>query len=119
MDKINLFGYASNDIVYGGSGSGNGDTSQDIDLVQVLENNGFEVNEELQNLYEDNYVVRKPQGFTVIDYSIYELPTSKYSDELIANAKEYSDTDFVVIGRVGGEGYDLPLDMADYEGGDA
>ncbi len=42
--KINLFGYGSRDTVYGGSGSGSGDSSNNITLEQGLTNAGFSVN---------------------------------------------------------------------------
>lgn len=119
VEKVNLFGYISGNIVYGGSGSGSGDSSNNINLVQGLTNSNFAVNEELMQFYMSHYVERQSQGFTGNDYSIYEVPVNEYSDEMINQAKDFSDTAIVVIGRVGGEGYDLPTDMADYIGGDA
>lgn len=117
-DKINVFGYIGNDVVYGGSGSGSGDSSENVSLREGLENSGFEVNGELMDFYAENYVERQSEGFTGNDYSIYEVPVSEYPDELIENAKDYSDTAVFVVGRVGGEGYDLPLEMKEYTGGD-
>ena len=38
--------------------------------------------------------------------------SSLYTDEMMENAKAFSDTAMVVITRVGGEGADLPTDMA-------
>lgn len=35
-----------------------------------------------------------------------------YTDELMSNAKAFSDTAMIVITRIGGEGADLPTDMA-------
>ena len=117
-DKINVFGYIGNDVVYGGSGSGSGDSSENVSLREGLENSGFEVNGELMDFYAENYVERQSEGFTGNDYSIYEVPVSEYPDELIENAKDYSDTAVFVVGRVGGEGYDLPFEMKEYTGGD-
>lgn len=119
VEKVNLFGYISGNIVYGGSGSGSGDSSNNIDFVQGLANSNFEVNEELTKFYEEHYVERQGQGFTGNDYRVCEVPVNEYSEEIINQAKDFSDTAIVVIGRVGGEGYDLPTDMAGYTGGDA
>lgn len=119
VEKVNLFGYVSNDMVYGGSGSGSGDSTGNVSLAQGLAESGFTVNEDLLKFYEENYTERQSEGFTGNDYSIYEVPVSEYPETLLDGAKEYSDTAFVVIGRVGGEGYDLPMDMAGYTGGDA
>lgn len=44
-----------------------------------------------------------------------EPPAARYSQELIDQAKQFSDAAIVTIGRVGGEGLDLPKDM-DAEG---
>lgn len=54
--KINLFGYGSRDTVYGGSGSGSGDSSNNITLEQGLTNAGFSVNPELVSFYNDHFV---------------------------------------------------------------
>jgi beta-glucosidase len=53
------------------------------------------------------------------DYNNYELAKSEYSDELISDAKDFSDTALIVLTRNGGEGGDLPTDTADYVGGAA
>lgn len=45
------------------------------------------------------------------DWTLPEPPVSTYSDDLMSNAKNYSDKALVVITRVGGEGTDLPTDM--------
>ena len=62
--KINLFGYGSRDTVYGGSGSGSGDSSNNITLEQGLTNAGFSVNPELVSFYNDHFVERTGVGFT-------------------------------------------------------
>lgn len=45
------------------------------------------------------------------DWTLPEVPVSEYSDEMIQNAKDFSDTAMIVISRSGGEGADLPHDM--------
>ncbi len=117
--KVNLFGYASNEVIYGGSGSGAGNTADNVTLPQGLTNAGFEVNQELVDFYAERAVARDSSGFSGNDYSVNEVAVSEYSDELMTNAKEFSDVAIVAISRAGGEGGDLPLDMAGYNGGDA
>ena len=113
--KVNLFGYGSRDTVYGGSGSGSGDESNNVTMAQGLTNAGFEVNQELVNFYDDHFVERTGVGYTGNNFDINEPPVSEYSQELLDNAKAFSDVALVVISRLGGEGADLPLDMTPSE----
>ena len=113
--KVNLFGYGSRDTVYGGSGSGSGDESNNVTMAQGLTNAGFEVNQELVDFYDDHFVERTGVGYTGNNFDINEPPVTEYSDELLDNAKAFSDVALVVISRLGGEGADLPLDMTPSE----
>ena len=45
------------------------------------------------------------------DWTLPEVPAADYSDEIMENAKEFSDKAAIVISRTGGEGADLPTDM--------
>ena len=50
--KINLLGYASANPVYGGTGSGGSSyTANRTDFVKAFTDAGFEVNQNLVNLY--------------------------------------------------------------------
>lgn len=109
--KVNLFGYGSRDTVYGGSGSGSGDSSNAVTIAEGLENAGFTVNPELIQFYDENYVERTGVGFTGNNFDINEPSRDQYSDELLANAEAYSDVAIFVVSRLGGEGADLPMDM--------
>lgn len=109
--KINLFGAGSLDTVYGGSGSGSGDSTNNVTLEQGLLNAGFSVNPELVSFYQEHYIERAGVGFTGNNFDINEPSVSEYSSELIANAKNYSDIAVFVVSRLGGEGADLPMDM--------
>lgn len=113
--KINVFGYGSRDTVYGGSGSGSGDESNNVTLAQGLANAGFEVNQELVDFYDSHFVERTGVGYTGNNFDINEPAISEYSDTLLANAKAFSDVALVVFSRLGGEGADLPLDMTPSE----
>ena len=111
-EKINLFGYSSIDPIYGGSGSGAGDNTNNIDLIQGLTNAGFEVNQELVDFYQNSGVSRpESTGFSGANFTPAEVPAEQYTDELLTSAREYSGVAVVVISRTGGEGDDLPQDM--------
>lgn len=120
--KVNVFGStAGNNFSYGGTGSGAGDESKNVTFYQGLENAGIQANPELKDFYDKNAKSEQKTstGMVGTDWNLYELPQSDYDQSLIDNAKSYSDTAVVVLTRKGGEGYDLPIDMADYEGSEA
>lgn len=120
--KVNVFGQSSTAIVYGGAGSGASDETNNVTLQEGLKQAGFEVNDDLTKFYEDHKTKKKGQNVFNLkggDYNINEPATSEYSDKLISDAKKFSDTAIVVFSRNGGEGGDLPMDMASYTGGDA
>ena len=120
--KVNVFGQSSTAIVYGGAGSGASDETDNVTLQEGLKQAGFDVNEDLTKFYEDHKTKKKGQNVFNLkggDYNINEPAISEYSDKLISDAKKFSDTAVVVFSRNGGEGGDLPMDMASYTGGDA
>ena len=46
-------------------------------------------------------------------WTLPEPPVSTYSQEMIENAKNFSDTAVIVISRAAGEGHnDMPMDMS-------
>ena len=111
--KVNLFGYATVDPLYGGTGSGASDASANVNLIQGLTNAGLEVNQELVDFYRNSGVKRPDQsGFTGSNFTPAEVPASKYTDSLMQSAKSYSDVAIVMFSRIGGEGGDLPMDMS-------
>ncbi len=120
--KVNVFGQSSVSLVYGGAGSGASDETDNVTLQSGLQEAGFEVNDDLTQFYEDHKTKKKGQNVFNLkggDYNINEPATSEYSDKLLSDAKAFSDTAIVVFSRNGGEGGDLPMDMASYTGGDA
>ncbi|MGM9594054.1 MAG: glycoside hydrolase family 3 C-terminal domain-containing protein [Candidatus Onthomonas sp.] len=117
--KVNVFGYGSYAPAYGGAGSGAGDETKNVSVKGGLEAAGFTVNEDLVAFYgKVNTGEYEGNVFNMMgnDFNIYEPAVSEYGD-LIDSAKEFSDTAIVVISRAGGEGADLPMDMAGYTGG--
>ena len=110
--NVNVFGWASTNPIYGGTGSGSlSDAYETVTLLDSLEMAGFTTNEELTSFYTDYSTERGVIAVTAADWTLPEPPASTYTDELMADARDFSDTAIVVIGRVGGEGLDLPTDM--------
>lgn len=114
--KINVFGWAATNPIYGGTGSGSSSNEGNINVLASLKNAGFEVNQEIIDMYQEYSPTRKLGGnvtsvrFT--DWSLPEPPVDHYTDELMDNAKAFSDTAVIVLARSGGEGQDLPTDMS-------
>lgn len=130
--KINLFGIASYQTLYQGSGSASSWFKQDLNtnMKKGLEDAGFEVNPGLWQFYEDNYKERSDQegGMTDMsgaDHSILEQSLDEYEaydyegENVLTYSENYSDVAMVVIGRAGGEGSDATMEMDGYVGGDA
>ena len=110
--KLNVFGWASINPILGGAGSGAlNDAFETVGILQSLADAGIETNKELTDFYTAYKADRPVVGMWAQDWTLPEPNVNKYSDELIANAKAFSDTAMVVISRSGGEGADLPSDM--------
>ena len=116
--KINVFGAGSVCPFIGGSGSGSVISEDPITFYDALEEQGIEYNNELRELYEehcgtsvtpktDNTVLNNLLALIFAKNSLDELDIKKLDDNIIANAKAFSDTAVVVIGRTGSEGTDL------------
>ena len=112
--KLNIFGWESINPAYGGAGSGGINDLYDIvSLNQGFENAGFSINQELVDFY-NNYGADSPEmSIQKQSWTLPEPPVDTYSDELIKNAKEYSDVAVVVLSRKAGEGHnDIPMDVS-------
>lgn len=111
--NLNVFGWASTNPCYGGTGSGSlSDAYETTSLLQGLTNAGFKLNTELSDFYTAFRADRPEVGMWAQDWTLPEPTADTYTEELIANAKEFSDTAMVIITRVGGEGADLPTDVS-------
>ena len=118
--KVNVFGAASCSIALAGAaGSGAVRSSDTVGFYDALENAGIEYNKNLYNTYANATGTRFDLG--IIGYVITvlkqffgggqkEMPISKISDSAMAQAKEYSQTAVIVIGRVGTEMKDLSVE---------
>ena len=111
--KLNVFGWASTNPCYGGTGSGAlSDAYPTVTLLEGLKNAGFELNTELSDFYTSYRADRPEVGMFAQDWTLPEPEAAQYTDEMMNNAKAFSDTAMVVITRVGGEGADLPTDVS-------
>lgn len=130
--KVSVFGSGSVNLVYGGTGSGEGNGgTKNVDLYSALRAEGFSVNPVLEKFYLEksragyrrgkgtdmNGGYLGKQGARDYGYSVNEVERAQYSSALRSSYGEYSDAAIVVISRSGGEGQDLPTSMrAFYEG---
>lgn len=112
--NLNVFGWASVNPIYGGSGAGAlNDLYDRVTLLEGLEDSGYTLNEELTKLYTDFGGDRGAYGQ---GWALPEPGKDAYTSELMDNAKAFSDAAVVVIARWGGEGADLPTDATGMEG---
>ena len=111
--KLNLFGWASTNPVYGGAGSGGMNALFPVvSLIDGLKGAGFEVNQDLIDFYKGYAENRAAVSITAQNWDLPEPPAENYTSELIDGAKAYSDTAVIVISRMAGEGHnDIPQDM--------
>lgn len=112
VTKVNVFGWAATNWLGGGSGSG-GVAQVKTDFLKALEKHDISYNEDLIKMYQDFQESREydrtlgawpEQTARLYEPSIND--TNYYSQELLDEAKAYSDTAFVVIGRWNGESND-------------
>lgn len=88
------------------------DASTAVSLLSGLENAGFSLNQELSDFYTA-YRSDRPE-ITINngqDWTLPEPTADSYTDEMLENARAFSDTALIVFSRPGGEGADLPNDM--------
>lgn len=114
--KLNVFGFASFNIRYGGGGSGGADQSQAVDLYSALSHAGIEFNPDLFETMQDNGakfneanstgLIDVVKGF-ILPQSEDEKDPSYLTDKVMDQAVDYSDTALVVIGNDGVEAMDF------------
>ncbi|MCD8189224.1 MAG: glycoside hydrolase family 3 C-terminal domain-containing protein [Clostridiales bacterium] len=109
--NLNVFGWASTNPIYGGTGSGSSSTESNVSILQSLADAGFTTNDTLTQMYTDYCSERPEVGMNAQDWTLPEPTVEYYTNEIMEEAKEFSDTAVIVIGRSGGEGADLPTDM--------
>ncbi|WP_051656516.1 glycoside hydrolase family 3 protein [Butyrivibrio sp. AE3004] len=136
--KISMFGRTSVDPIYTGAGSA-ATESKPVDYKTAMEANGFSVNGDLYDFYANHEISTKTIKTTMqtgmgpqdVEYTgrgfisamgaamftgdiIAEVPAADYPQSLESSYAQYGDAAVVIIGRVGGEGCDLPTDMSEF-----
>ncbi len=128
-DKVNVFGALSADPFFGGRGSATSDNSFAIGFYTAMEEQGISYNKTLYNLYKNwalnkkastapypqEQTTKKQQKQTITStiISVFSKPyvkelLEKYlTDEVMREAKAFSDTAVVFIGRSGSEQHDM------------
>lgn len=123
--KVNVFGWHSIDWLYGTGGGSvssggvlpeNDDFSENIDLYKALNEYGVEYNSALYDMY---YSYKSPynlgrslksgdfiEAMSLVEPSITDK--KYYSDTILNNAKNYSNTAIMVISRLCGENSSCP-----------
>lgn len=109
--KLNVFGWDSIHPLLGGTGSSASSAAAATDLLASLENAGYEVNQTLVDFYKDYRDERPAIDMNSMDLTLPEPTAESYTEEMLEEAKAFSDTALLVFGRPGGEDYDLPTDM--------
>lgn len=114
VENLNLFGWESINPAYGGAGSGGiNDLYEIVSLTKGLENAGFAVNQELVDFY-NSYGSDKPEmSIQKQSWTLPEPTATSYSEELLQNARDFSDVAVIVLSRKAGEGHnDIPMDVS-------
>ena len=114
VSNVNVFGWASTNWLASGSGSAQ-TLSVKTDLLEALSASGFAYNKDLTDMYE-KFMPSNPYNNALHNYAektcrLYEpsiTDTNYYTEDMLANAKEFSDTAIVVLGRYSGESIDCP-----------
>lgn len=116
--KVTLLGATAADIITGGTGSGSVAVTGKTNFKTALEQSGFEVNSTMWNFYTSGAgsQYKREDGSGALNnvlpdfttFSINEVPQSAYTDAEWNSVKDYGDAAIVVLGRVCGEGFDLP-----------
>ncbi|WEV65860.1 glycoside hydrolase family 3 protein [Bifidobacterium sp. ESL0764] len=112
--KVNVFGWASTNPIFSGTGSGSMSTQyKTVGVLDGMKNAGIQTNTELTKVYTD-YMKQRPVvkgAMFAPNWELPETPVDKYPAKTIADAKKFSDQAVVFLARQGGEGNDLPTDM--------
>ncbi len=120
--QVNVFGWAASEWVAGGSGSGrvvnntaNNAMTPATGLLDALKSADISYNTAITDMYQ-NFKNSRDSFHTLDDnaqkfYRLFEPAindTTYYTSEMLENAKTYSSTALVVLGRVAGESNDAP-----------
>jgi protein-export membrane protein SecD len=103
--KINLFGWRTTNMVFGGAGSGFVDASTAISLQAALEEKNIQVNTDLLKIYTDHSTQGNAEGVGNTSFDLIEPDASVYTDKVLGDAKAFSDTAIITLGSDTGSEY--------------
>ena len=117
-EKVSCFSHSSVAVVTCGTGSADIDTIKAPTLKKALSDKGFSVNTALWDFYESgagkDYTRTPGKGMNGIGdrkmYHVNEVPVSAYSDTVKSSFAAFKDVAIVMISRISGEMFDMPLD---------
>lgn len=109
--KVNVFGFNTINMFYGGSGSGASNVEDPETYLKSYKDAGIEYNQDIIDLLEANANsvdkdIGNPLGGSFYP-AIPELSVDLYREH-IEEYKNYSNVAIINIGRTGGEGLDIP-----------
>ncbi len=122
MTKVNVFGWAAYDWMTSTFGSGYSNTTlTKVKFFDALQAANIQYNTTLYDMYKNFYSattskwgmsdLREYRGDVEVGgtrkFVLHEPGADYYTDEIIAEAREFSSVALVVIGRTGGEAADL------------
>ena len=122
MTKVNVFGWAAYDWMTSTYGSGYSNTTlTKVKFFDALRAANIQYNTTLYDMYKNFYSattskwgmsdLREYRGDVEVGgtrkFVLHEPGADYYTDEIIAEAREFSSVALVVIGRTGGEAADL------------
>ncbi|MFD2118011.1 glycoside hydrolase family 3 N-terminal domain-containing protein [Paenibacillus yanchengensis] len=117
-EKINVFGLAPHVMRFGGGGSGNSDQSRKVSFFDSLDAKGIEYNKELAKFYSsnvktgaDNAGMLQMIKTMVLGETFDELENSKVSEQIIDNAKQYSNKALIFLSSSGSEASDMTVEQ--------
>lgn len=88
LGRINVFGWASTNPIYGGTGSGAlSDAYSTTSILDSLKSAGFTTNKDLEKFYADYSTTRGEISVTKADWTLLEPPATNYSQRLIDGAQ--------------------------------
>ncbi len=118
--RVNVFGFSSFNLRYGGSGSGGADQSRSKTLYEGLEAAGIEYNKNLYAFMQEQGADSAQAGGSGLWQIVTGLFSADEPDEpaidyltsdVIDDAKEFSDVAMVVVGNAGVESADFTVEQ--------
>ena len=117
--QVALYGISAVNFVAGGTGSGNVNKAYVIPLDQALEENGFVLDKDLRNFYNEYKLHQEavwaleyaddPVGMGILRFKGSKIPEPELPERAFEAKAKSSDVAVIVIGRNAGEAIDRRL----------